>query len=126
VSPKLILLDVADGAIVATVAQESSGDIHWSADSKSFDVIYDHRGIAGRTVLYNRIRPSTLPGRRHSQTVTIVVRSQGSENGSQCAVKRRRSSVGAIPTRQGVAPAGSKSKRRGRDDSVEAFDGKDR
>jgi WD40 repeat protein len=58
-SPKLILIDVAAGTIVARVAQESSGDIHWSADSKSFDVIYDHRGIreeqdkAGRQAMYN-------------------------------------------------------------------------
>ncbi len=52
------MIDVADGAIVATVPQEessgdTSGDIHWSADSKSFDVISDLRGIAGRQVLYN-------------------------------------------------------------------------
>ena len=53
VSPKLIVIDVPSGAIVATVPQESSGDIHWSADSKSFDVIYDNRGVAGRQVLYN-------------------------------------------------------------------------
>jgi WD40 repeat protein len=58
-SPKLIVIDVAAGAVVAAVSQESSGDIHWSADSKSFDVIYDHRGLreerdkAGRHVLYN-------------------------------------------------------------------------
>jgi hypothetical protein len=58
-SPKLIVIDVSAGGIVATVPQESSGDIHWSADSTSFDVIYDHRGIreeqdkAGRQVLYN-------------------------------------------------------------------------
>jgi hypothetical protein len=58
-SPKLILIDVAAGTIVATVPQESSGDIHWSVDGKSFDVIYDRRGIredrdqAGRPVMYN-------------------------------------------------------------------------
>jgi WD40 repeat protein len=58
-SPKLIVIDVPTGAIVVTVPQESSGDIHWSADSQSFDVIYDKRGIredsdkAGRQVLYN-------------------------------------------------------------------------
>ena len=53
-SPKLILIDVADGAIVATAPQEessgdTSGDIHWSADSKSFDVISDLRGITEKT-----------------------------------------------------------------------------
>jgi hypothetical protein len=59
VSPKLIVIDVPTGAILATVPQESSGDIHWSADSKAFDVIYDRRGIlekrskAGRQVMYN-------------------------------------------------------------------------
>jgi WD40 repeat protein len=58
-SPKLILIDVAAGTIVARVAQESSGDIRWSADGKSFDVIYDSRGIredpdqAGGPVTYN-------------------------------------------------------------------------
>lgn len=58
-SPKLIVIDTAVGAIVATAPQESSGDIHWSADGKSFDVIYDHRGIreeqdkAGRRAMYN-------------------------------------------------------------------------
>lgn len=57
-SPKLILIDVANGAIMATGPQEesfgdTSGDIHWSADSKSFDVISDLRGIAGSEVLYN-------------------------------------------------------------------------
>jgi len=57
-SSKLVVIDVADGAIVATVSQEessgdTSGDIHWSADSKSFDVISDLRGIAGHQVLYN-------------------------------------------------------------------------
>jgi WD40 repeat protein len=57
--PKLVVIDVTTGAIVATLPQESSGDIHWSADSKSFDVIYDKRGIreesdkAGGQVLYN-------------------------------------------------------------------------
>lgn len=63
-SPKLIVIDVAAGAVVATAPQESSGDMHWAADSKSFDVIYDHRGISdggindvrdkdGRRVLFN-------------------------------------------------------------------------
>jgi WD40 repeat protein len=58
-SPKLIVIDVAAGAVIATVSQESSGGIHWSADSKSFDVIYDHRGISekrdkdGRPVMFN-------------------------------------------------------------------------
>ena len=32
----IILIDVPAGAIVATVLQESSGDIHWSADSEPF------------------------------------------------------------------------------------------
>jgi WD40 repeat protein len=58
-SPKLIVIDVPAGAIVATVPHNTTGDIHWSADSKSFDVISDVRGItekldkAGRQVLYN-------------------------------------------------------------------------
>ena len=62
--PRKPRFDVPAGAIVATVPQgessgDSSGDIHWSADSKSFDVISDVRGItekldkAGRQVLYN-------------------------------------------------------------------------
>jgi WD40 repeat protein len=56
---KLFVIDVATGAIVATVKQETSGSIHWAADSQSFDVLYDHRGIleakdkAGRQVMYN-------------------------------------------------------------------------
>jgi len=59
ISPKLILIDVAAGAVVATVPHETSGDMHWAADSKSFDVIYDHRGISeqadkdGRPVMFN-------------------------------------------------------------------------
>jgi hypothetical protein len=59
ISPKLILIDVAAGAVVATAAQETSGDMHWAADSKSFDVIYDHRGISeqpdkdGRPMMFN-------------------------------------------------------------------------
>ena len=58
-SPKLILIDVPAGTIVAKVPQEGTGDIHWSADGKSFDVIYDRRGIredrdrAGAPVMYN-------------------------------------------------------------------------
>ena len=58
-SPKLIVIDVPAGTIAATAVQETSGDIHWSADSKSFDVIYDHRGIreemdkTGRPSMYN-------------------------------------------------------------------------
>ena len=48
-SPKLIVIDTAAGAAIATVSQESSGDIHWSADSESFDVIYDRRGISENT-----------------------------------------------------------------------------
>jgi hypothetical protein len=58
-SPKLIVIDVPSGAIVATVRQEGSGDIHWSADGKSFDVLYDRRGVreeqdkGGRQVMYN-------------------------------------------------------------------------
>src|SRR5439155_20942738 len=43
-----------------------------------------------------------------------------------CAVKRRRSSVGAIPTRQEVAPAGSNRSGSGGNDTAEAFDGKGR
>jgi hypothetical protein len=59
VSAKLIVIDMPAGTIAATVQQETSGDMHWSADSKSFDVIYDHRGIreeqdkAGRQMMYN-------------------------------------------------------------------------
>jgi WD40 repeat protein len=58
-SPKLILIDVAAGTIVARVSQEGTGDIHWSADGKSFDVTYDRRSIredrdrAGGAVMYN-------------------------------------------------------------------------
>jgi hypothetical protein len=58
-SPKPIMIDLPAGAIVATAPQESSGDIHWSADGKSFDVIYDKRGIreemdkTGRQPMYN-------------------------------------------------------------------------
>jgi hypothetical protein len=58
-SPKLFVIDVVAGAVVASAPHESSGDIHWAADSKSFDVIYDHRGIredqdkAGHHVMYN-------------------------------------------------------------------------
>jgi hypothetical protein len=57
---KLVVIDVATGKIVATLKQETSGSIHWAADSQSFDVLYDHRGIleakdkAGRHVMYNR------------------------------------------------------------------------
>ena len=43
-----------------------------------------------------------------------------------CAVQRRRSSVGAIPTRQEVAPAGSNRSGSGGNDTAEAFDGKGR
>ena len=39
----------------------------------------------------------------------------------QCAVERRRSSVGVTPTRQLVAPAGSNRSNRGGNESVEAF-----
>ena len=59
VAAKLIVIGVPAGTIVATAEQESSGDLHWSADSTSFDVIYDRRGIreardkAGREVMYN-------------------------------------------------------------------------
>jgi WD40 repeat protein len=59
ISPKLILIDVAAGAVLATVPQETSGDMHWAADSKTFDVIYDQRGISeqpdkdGRPVMFN-------------------------------------------------------------------------
>src|SRR5262249_48547838 len=59
VSPKLIVIEVAAAAVVATVSQQSSGDIHWAADSKSFDVVYDRRGISeqrdkdGRPVMFN-------------------------------------------------------------------------
>src|SRR5262249_48174278 len=58
-SRKLILIDVASGTVVARASQEGTGDIHWSADGKSFDVIYDRRGIredrdrAGGPVMYN-------------------------------------------------------------------------
>src|SRR5260370_1652378 len=41
-------------------------------------------------------------------------------------VTRRRSSVGAIPTRQEVAPAGSNRSGSGGNDTAEAFDGKGR
>jgi len=40
-----------------------------------------------------------------------------------CAVKRRRFSVGAIPTRRRVAPAGSSRSDGGGNESVEASDG---
>jgi hypothetical protein len=43
-----------------------------------------------------------------------------------CAVKRRRSSVGAIPTRQLVASAGSNRSGSGGNDTAEAFDAKGR
>ena len=43
-----------------------------------------------------------------------------------CAVQRRRSSVGAIPTRQEVAPAGSNRSGSGGNDTAEAFDRKGR
>jgi hypothetical protein len=43
-----------------------------------------------------------------------------------CAVRRRRSSVGAIPTRQLVAPAGSNRSGSGGNDTAEAFDAKGR
>jgi WD40 repeat protein len=58
-SPKLIVIDVVTGTIVANVSQEGSGDIHWSTDSKSFDVVYDRRGIredrdnAGAVSMFN-------------------------------------------------------------------------
>jgi hypothetical protein len=58
-SATLVVIDVPTGAIVASVPQESSGDIHWSADNLSFGVIPDKRGIreeqdgAGRHVLHN-------------------------------------------------------------------------
>jgi hypothetical protein len=57
---KLVVIDAAAGTIVATVKQETAGNIHWAADSQSFDVLYDHRGIleakdkAGRLMMYNR------------------------------------------------------------------------
>src|SRR5260370_38949940 len=41
-------------------------------------------------------------------------------------VTRRRSSVGAIPTRQEVAPAGSNRSGSGGNETAEAFDGKGR
>ena len=43
-----------------------------------------------------------------------------------CAVPRRDLSVGAIPTRQLVVPAGSNRSGSGGNDTVEAFDGKGR
>ncbi len=58
-SAELIVIGVPAGTILATAQQETSGDMHWSADSKSFDVIYDHRGIreeqdkAGHQAMYN-------------------------------------------------------------------------
>jgi WD40 repeat protein len=58
-SPKLVVIDVVAGTIVANVSQDDSGDIHWSADSKSFDVVYDRRGIreerdnAGTVSMFN-------------------------------------------------------------------------
>ena len=48
------------------------------------------------------------------------------KNGTLCAVKRRRSSVGATPARQLVAPAGSNRSGGGGNEAAEAFDGKDR
>ncbi len=47
------------------------------------------------------------------------------EKGTLCAVQRRRSSVGAMPTRQGVAPAGSKESSDAGNDTTEASPGKD-
>jgi hypothetical protein len=48
------------------------------------------------------------------------------EKGTWCAVTRRRSSVGASPTRQGVAPAGSNRSGGAGDGTAETSGGKDR
>ena len=62
VSPKLIVIDVLAGAVAATESDAAgeSGYIHWSADSQSFELICDKRGLhveedkAGAEVLYNQ------------------------------------------------------------------------
>jgi hypothetical protein len=88
---------------------------------------------AGRTLwrcgLAGADRPGTRPGIGIAAT-----RPTRQERGSKekpnltplCAVQRRRSSVGAIPTRQGVAPAGSNRSGSGGNETAEAFDGKGR
>src|SRR5205085_5803634 len=99
-------------------------------DAANPHVRFDERGMEtehGREMGHRQTKgPATVsPCLNHCATPRLYPRSS-QDKGSKCAVKRRRSSVGAIPTRQGVAPAGSNRSGEVGDDRAEAFDGKDR
>jgi len=93
---------------VAKVCLQGKDALNIGLRENSFcEEIWNLWNIDGRSYVENEISDSV------AESIARII---------QCAVQRRTSSVGATPTRQLVAPAGSNRSGSGGNEAVEAFD----